>query len=91
MTCDMPEPCKFPSVDSCQKRFMWTQKEVDLAPHPAVGRVLQVGDAEICLSGTWSGKPGSSPAIVAWHYSTGMVRYGISVVYPVLFAFSSTG
>ena len=44
MTCDMPEPCKFPSVDSCQKRFMWTQKEVDLAPHSVVGLVLQVGN-----------------------------------------------
>ena len=25
---------------------MWTHKEVDLAPHPVVGLVLQVGDAE---------------------------------------------
>ena len=46
MGCDMPEPCKFPSLDSCQKRFPWTHKEADLAPHPAVGLVLQVGDAE---------------------------------------------
>ena len=37
MACDMPEPCKFPSLDSCQKRFTWTHKEVDLAPHPVVG------------------------------------------------------
>ena len=29
--CDMPEPCKFPSLDSCQKRLLWVQKEVDLA------------------------------------------------------------
>ena len=43
---DMPEPCKFPSLDSCQKRFLWTQKEVDVAPHPVVGLVFQVGDAE---------------------------------------------
>ena len=34
VACDMPEPCKFPSLDSCQKRFLWTHKEVDLAPHP---------------------------------------------------------
>ena len=34
----MPEPCKFPSLDSCQKRFLWTHKEVDF--------VLQVGDTE---------------------------------------------
>ena len=30
MACDMPEPCKFPSLDSCQKTFLWTHKEVDL-------------------------------------------------------------
>ena len=46
MVCDMPEPCKFPSLDSCQKRFLWTNKGVDLAPHQVVGLVLQVGDAE---------------------------------------------
>ena len=27
----MPEPCKFPSLDSCQKRFLWTHKEADVA------------------------------------------------------------
>ena len=42
----MPEPCKFPSLDSCQKRFLWTHKEVDLAPHPVVGLALQLEDAE---------------------------------------------
>ena len=42
----MPAPGKFPSLDSCQKRFLWTHKEVDLAPHPVVGLVLQVGDTE---------------------------------------------
>ena len=46
MACDMPEPCKFPSLDSCQKRYQWTHKKVDLAPHPVVGLVLQAGDAE---------------------------------------------
>ena len=46
MACNMPEPCKFPSLHSCQKPFLWTQKEVDLAPHPVVGLVLQVGDTE---------------------------------------------
>ena len=44
MACDMSEPCKFPSLDSFQKRFLWTHKEVDLAPHPAVGLVIEVGD-----------------------------------------------
>ena len=28
MACDMPEPFKFPSLDSCQKRFLWTHREV---------------------------------------------------------------
>ena len=46
MVCDMPEPCEFPSLDSCKKRFLWTHKEVDLVPRPAVGLVLQVGDVE---------------------------------------------
>ena len=44
--CNMPEPCKFPSLDSCQKRFLWTHKEVGLAPHTVVGLVLEVGDTE---------------------------------------------
>ena len=46
VACDMPQPCKFPSLDSCQKRFLWTHKEVDLALHSVDGLVLQVGDAE---------------------------------------------
>ena len=47
MACDMPEPCTFPSRDSYQKRFLWTHKEVDLASHPVIGLVLQVGDSEM--------------------------------------------
>ena len=46
MACDMPEPCEFPAPNSRQQRFLWTHKEVDLAPHPVVGLVLHVGDAE---------------------------------------------
>ena len=46
VTCDMPKPCKFPSLDGCQKRFLRTHKEVDLASHPVIGLVLQVGDME---------------------------------------------
>ena len=46
VACHMPEPCKFPSLYNSQKRFLWTRKEVDLAPHPVVGLVLQVGDAK---------------------------------------------
>ena len=47
--CDMPKPCKFLSLDSCQKRFLLTYKEADLASHPVVSLVLQVGDAEKIL------------------------------------------
>ena len=46
VACDMPEPSKFPFLDSCQKRFLWNHKEADLASHSVVGLVLQVGDAE---------------------------------------------
>ena len=46
MACNVPEQCKFPSLYSCQKRFLWTHMDVDLAPHPVFGLVLQVGDAE---------------------------------------------
>ena len=46
LACDIPKPCKFRSFDSCQKRFLWTHKEVDLVLHPVVGLLLQVGDAE---------------------------------------------
>ena len=37
---------KFPSLDSCRKRFLWTHKEVDLALHPVSGLVLQRNSAE---------------------------------------------
>ena len=43
---DKPEPCKFPSLGSCQERFLWTHKEVDLAPHPDVNLALLVSDTE---------------------------------------------
>ena len=46
MVCDMPKSCKFLSLDSSRKRFLWTQKEVDLALHPVVGLVLHLGDVE---------------------------------------------
>ena len=46
VACDMPEPGKFSFLDSCHERFLWTHKEVDFAPHPVVGLVLQVGDTE---------------------------------------------
>ena len=46
MACDMSEPCKFPSLVNCQKRFLWTHREVDLAPHSVAGLALEVGDTE---------------------------------------------
>ena len=46
VACYMPEPCEFPSLDSCQKRLLWAHKEVGLALQPVTGLVLQVGDAK---------------------------------------------
>ena len=46
MVCDMQEPSKFLFLDSCQKRFLWTHKEVDLALHPVIGPLLQVKGAK---------------------------------------------
>ena len=43
---DMPEPFEIPSLDNCRRRFLWANKEVDLAPHPVVGLVLRGGDAD---------------------------------------------
>ena len=37
MVCDMSKLCECPSLDSCQKRFLWSHKEVDLSLHPAAG------------------------------------------------------
>ena len=51
MACDVPEPCKFLSLDSCQERFLWTHKKVDLAHPPVVALVLQEGDAEKLCQG----------------------------------------
>ena len=42
----MPEPCKFPSLGSCQKRFLWIHEEADLVLHSVAGPVLQGGDTE---------------------------------------------
>ena len=44
LPCDVPQPCKFSFLDSGQKRFLWTHKEVALAPHLVFGLVLHVGD-----------------------------------------------
>ena len=52
LACDIPESNKFPALDSCHKRFLWTHKAVDLTPHPVVGLVFQVGDTKVS-SCTW--------------------------------------
>ena len=44
VACDMPESCEFLSLDGWQKMFLRTLKGVDLAPHPVVGLVLQIGE-----------------------------------------------
>ena len=40
VACDMRTPCEFPSLDSRQKMFLWSHKEVDFVPHAVVGCVL---------------------------------------------------
>ena len=37
---DMLGPCEFSSLASCQKRFLWAYKEVDLTPHLVVHLAL---------------------------------------------------
>ena len=59
MVCDMPEPRKFPSLDSCQTKFLWNHKAVDLAPRPVIGLVLQSRRYEEVSSSTWFRKSGS--------------------------------
>ena len=41
VACDISEQCKFQSLDSRQKRFLWTHKEADLAPHQVISLVFQ--------------------------------------------------
>ena len=36
VVCDMPEPWELPSLDSCQMKFLWAHKEVDLVLHTHV-------------------------------------------------------
>ena len=45
MARDMPEPCEFPSLDSCQKRFLWSH--IVLFPHLVVDLAIQPGDMEM--------------------------------------------
>ena len=56
--CDMPEPCKFLSLDSCQKRFLWTQERVGLALHSHWSCAESSRCGEVSSS-TWFQRPGS--------------------------------
>ena len=38
-----------PSFDSCRERFLWAHKEADLAQHPVVDPMFQIGDVEKLL------------------------------------------
>ena len=49
MECDLQEPGKFPSLDSCQKRFLWTYQHTDLALHPVVDRNQMPEETRICM------------------------------------------
>ena len=42
---DIPEPCKFPCLDSCQKKLPWRHKEVDLAQQLIVGFVEKLAQS----------------------------------------------
>ena len=48
VVCDMPELCKFPSLDSCQMRFLWTHNKLDILLHTqsVSSLVPQIGDKE---------------------------------------------
>ena len=54
--CDMPEPCKFLTLDSYQKRFPWAHEDVDLAQYLVDGLVLQVGGVCVWGGGRPSGR-----------------------------------
>ena len=57
VACDMPKLCNLLSLDSCQKRLLWTHKEVDLAPHPSYCSSAPSRRCGDVSSGTWFRKP----------------------------------
>ena len=63
MACDMSEPCKFPSLDSCQKMFLRAHKDVYLALHPFTGLVLQAGFFVVVVVFFYIGTTGKRTAI----------------------------
>ena len=42
MMCSVPKQSEFPCLDCCQKKFLWTHREVDLALHQSLVLVLPV-------------------------------------------------
>ena len=54
----MPEPCKFRSLDRCQRSLLWTYKEINFAAYLVVGLVFQAEDAKNVFIHLVS-KPGS--------------------------------
>ena len=68
VACEMPEPCKFPSLNSCEKRFLWTHKEADLAPHPVVvlsSNCRRCGEVSLYI---WFRKPRFSEVWWVWSH-----------------------
>ena len=63
VACSMPKLCECPSLDSCQERFLWANKEFDSALHQVVGLELQVGDTKKFPQALGFRKPGSSSQV----------------------------
>ena len=49
VVCDMPESCKFLSLDSRWKRFPWTRKEANVPPHTVV-TLVSYQEIQVCKS-----------------------------------------
>ena len=84
MARDMPKPCKFPSFDRCQKRFLSTHKEAGLAPHPVVGLVFHVRDVEefpqALVSKAWKLSAVDRVWLVGWCFEPSQPREIISLL-----------
>ena len=56
VACDMPEQCKFPFLESCQKRFLWAHNEVEFISRWCCAPSRRYGEVS---SNTWFRRPGS--------------------------------
>ena len=63
---DTPKLCRFLSLDSCQKKFLWTYKDVDLAPHHSRWCCAPSETNGKVFSCTWFWKPGSFLFRFSW-------------------------